>query len=332
MPHPILLALAACRSPERRAAIADARYDQYFAAGDYQRARVEARNAIRADEDQPLYWQKLARTELILGNPSGAFAAYSRVVELQRDNVEALEWLVQLAIAGRDDPDARKYLDSLMVLQPNNIKGRLAQGMLALRDTHTDDALKLADGVLADAPTVNDAAILKARVYDQLKQPENAIVGVGDADPEGGAERATAPAIARFLREDRQRGGHPEHLCSVVSAGTEPTSISSSSLRRCSTRRGRPGEAARIADQVRARHPHDVDTQLKVIAFDRDTAGQAVAMAELTKMAVTGDPTLKVALAGYLLEDKEPASARRLIEPLIVSGKSVQAGTMSKHS
>lgn len=322
----VLLALAACRSPERRAAIADARFDQYYAAGDFQRARVEARNAIRADEDVPLYWQKLARTELLLGNPSGAFAAYSRVVELQRDNVEALEWLVQLAIAGRDDPDARRYLDSLTVLQPNNIRGRLAQGTLALRDQHTDEALKIADGVLADAPTVNDAAILKARVYDQLKQPENAIAALEAQIAKAGPSVPLLQQLLGFYEQTDNEAGIRNTYVRLFRL--QPTNVDLQlEFARVLYSRGKPGEAARIADEVRAKHPGDVDTQLKVIAFDRDTAGQAVAMSELTRMAATGDPKLKVALAGYLLEDNEPASARRLVEPL-VAGKPVEADTV----
>jgi cellulose synthase operon protein C len=312
----LLLALSACRSPEQKAAIAEARYDGYFAQGDFPRARVEIRNAIRANEDVSGYWVKLGRLELVTGNLPGAYAAYSRALELQRDNREALQYLAQLAMAGGDFAEATQHANDLLVLAPGNVPARLVLGTIQARKKKPEEALRIANEILAEDATVDDAVILKASALEDLKRAPEAVAALEARWQAGGN---TVPILQRLL--DLYKKGDNEAGIRSTYARLFRLQPKNAAIQiefaRALWVRGATGESQAIIRRVQAQNAADPSIQLSVIQFWRDTAGQAVALAELQKVAAKGGIGVKTALAGYLLEAGEPVSAKRMLAPLI---------------
>jgi cytochrome c-type biogenesis protein CcmH/NrfG len=78
-----------CSSNEEKKATHFQKGEAYFDQGDYKSARLEYKNAIKADPEFTAAYLKLGETNLKLGHAQEAFSTYSRAVELDPDNTDA---------------------------------------------------------------------------------------------------------------------------------------------------------------------------------------------------------------------------------------------------
>ena len=83
LPLALVLALAACKTPQERAEAFLQSGIELVAEGDLDRAAVEFRNALQADETLYEARRELGKIFLSYNNTSGAFRHYIRVIEHQ---------------------------------------------------------------------------------------------------------------------------------------------------------------------------------------------------------------------------------------------------------
>lgn len=321
----LALGLAGCRSPQQRAAAAAQRADNYAAGGALQMAQLEMMRAVRLDEDEPAYWLSLARYNMRLGDVRGCYTAYQHVYELQRDNVEALEWLAELSVSGGRTDDAQTYLDALMVLQPNDPRGRVVQGEIALRSDHPDRALAAADAVLADDPHAGDAALLKASALEKMGHPDTAAAALeaqitGRNDPRQLLER-----LVELYSEAGDEAALERTYGRLLQIAPKDPEVALGYARALAAS-GQKGAALRAVGDIEARHADNSAAALGAIALLHDLSGQAAARAEAQRLAAA-HPALRGPLALYLLDDGDAEAARQVAAPA-VEGHAVGAGNV----
>lgn len=165
------LLLVACGSSVETAARAREDYQFALNAGDLVAARNAMLRAVQAKDDDAGLWLDLGRTQLNLGDISGAYYAYSRATELDRTNVEALQVLADVSVLAGKIREAERYADQLQLLQPGTPGPLTTKGFIDLARNKPDDAIGKADAVLAMRPFDVNASILKARAFSARSEP-----------------------------------------------------------------------------------------------------------------------------------------------------------------
>ncbi len=162
----LLLSLAACNSDPKAAArryVADG--NRYFARGQYREASILYRRALSRDLRSPDAWYRLGLVSARLGELPDARKDFSRAMELDPGNTDAVVQLgdLDLAFYLLNPPGGRVFLADL-----REITGRLLS-----KDARSFDGLRFS-GNIALAQNDTATAILKFQQANLVKpnQPD----------------------------------------------------------------------------------------------------------------------------------------------------------------
>jgi tetratricopeptide (TPR) repeat protein len=169
-----LLLLGGCSSSDARARDALGEYQTAAAANDTTGAREALLKLVQAKDDVPDYWVELGKLEASTGSYGDAYYAFGRAYELDRSNVDIVRAVTQLALRAGDLPSALKHADELEVLAPGDPWPKLAKGWAAISESHFDQAIAAADGILANSPYDPSAIVLKGRGLIGLNRYDDA--------------------------------------------------------------------------------------------------------------------------------------------------------------
>ena len=103
----------------------------YFEREQYREALLEFQNVAQLDPKDANSHYRLALTYLKLGgttNLQGAFAEFSRTVELDKTNQDAHLKLGELFLLGNEPAKAREQADMVLISAPNNTAGLILKG------------------------------------------------------------------------------------------------------------------------------------------------------------------------------------------------------------
>ena len=103
----------------------------YFDKQQYREALLEFQNVAQLDPKDAGSHYRLALTYLKLGgatNLQGAFAEFSRTVELDNTNQDAHLKLGELFLLGNEPAKAREQADMVLISAPNNTEGLILKG------------------------------------------------------------------------------------------------------------------------------------------------------------------------------------------------------------
>jgi predicted Zn-dependent protease len=166
--------LPACSSSDARAQDALGSYQAAAAANDLVGARKALLELVRAKDDVPDYWIELGKFDASAGDYNSAYYAFTRAYELDRNNVDVLRAVTQLALRTGDLASAESHADELALVAPDDPWPKLTKGWAAVTESHFDQALGAADSILANAPFDPSATVLKARALLGLGRQDEA--------------------------------------------------------------------------------------------------------------------------------------------------------------
>jgi cytochrome c-type biogenesis protein CcmH len=154
-------------------------------------ASLEARLANNPEDVES--WKMMGRTQLSLGNFSGAAEAYEKAMSLEGGQVA--QTLVDLAVAilNRDQTPiegrAANLIDNALALEPNNPSALFYSGLAAANRGDTDTAAGRWEILLGLNPPENIRGALEQRIAEWRGEPAPATV---DVAPETESEAANA--------------------------------------------------------------------------------------------------------------------------------------------
>ena len=166
--------MSGCTSSDARAKDALIAYQAASAANDVIGARQALLRLVRAKDDVPDYWVELGKLQASTGNFSDAYYAFTRAYELDRSNVDILRAVTELALRSGDIGLAQSHAEELEVLSPGDPWVKLTNGWDAFTQSHFDEAIADADGILANTPYSSPAIVLKARALVSLGREDAA--------------------------------------------------------------------------------------------------------------------------------------------------------------
>lgn len=199
----LFLLIAACSSPEERAAESAREALSYLQQNRIAEARLAITEAIEDTDDVADYHIIRGRIEFSDDALENAFAAYNQALALEATSQEALLAVSQLGLQIGRLRESLKATDRLLVINPNQESALLNRGLHALIARDFETANEKADRLLTADQNNEGGTVLKARASFLAGSPETAIKILSDyaeKKPNTSAVALTRLEIYRALR------------------------------------------------------------------------------------------------------------------------------------
>jgi tetratricopeptide (TPR) repeat protein len=312
----VLVALAACGSPDEKAAKAVARFEVRYAQRDLYGARVEIKRALAIRDDIAEYWNKLGRVELGSSHYLPAYSAYTRALELEPENAEALQAVAELSYSGGKPDDAAKYAGKMLAREPRNLRMLFVKGSVDYDHGDYDAARQIAASMLGVDPRNEGGAILMSRARFAQGETAPAIDQIGKAIAEQGESVPKLVVLLDFYRGlndadgvDRTYGRLAIHDPQSVELGIEHA--------REMYEFERPERALQVVDLILRSHPGDDAAQQQVIDLWTALGPDVVGMDQIRHVAAAGTDRTRIALAKLAVDQRRPAEAMAMLRPYL---------------
>lgn len=185
-----LMTISGCSSSSETANEYAATASALFDAGNYPAARLAISKANAARDDVAEQWALQGRIDLALNTPVNAYQAYSRVLDLDATNQEALQIVAEVGYQVGRLRDAESAADRLLVLNPSATRAMLIKGLIVLEKRRLPEAAQYAERILALNSGDEGGIVLNARTMAlsgnaeaalQLLRDSRATISPGDA-------------------------------------------------------------------------------------------------------------------------------------------------------
>ncbi|MBL8200249.1 MAG: tetratricopeptide repeat protein [Chromatiales bacterium] len=321
------LLLVACGSPEKRAADYIAKAQEFYDAGDYVKARLEAQNAAQVEPKNAQARYLLAEIAEQQQEYQQMFGHLMVVVDEDPNNVEARLKLGTLYFLGQSWDEAAKQSTELMKLAPNDARIHLLQARVLIQQGDREGGIAEIDTALKLDPDNVDAILLKAA----SNAIENLDTGIATLD--AAIERLPADKT-RQLRELRVIMFSQGKRLDQVETGLRELSEDfpeeqgyQFQLAQFYASQGRMAEADSLLRKVTELDPKNADKQLGYVQFLASQRDVDKAEAAL-KTFIEQNPDagkLRVALGELYESTDRPVDARKAYAALAErSPKSVE--------
>lgn len=181
------LLLTACGGADARRGGHMERGREYFEQGNYEKARVEFRNALQMSPQDSDARFMTARTTEKLGNVNEAARLYQATLEQNPDHTEALAALGRLYVFSGMAEKAKELVEKGLAKHPDDADLLTVRGAARIQLKDADGAMADAEKALQVKPNDENAAALLASLYRQKGDPTKAaelIKGVLEKKPD----------------------------------------------------------------------------------------------------------------------------------------------------
>lgn len=218
------VALAACSSPEDKAAAHVERARELMAAGEYAQAKLEAKSAAQILPKNAAAQLLLAKLAWRDGDYSAAFPHLQMAVESEPGLIEARLRLGDLYLAAGDIKSAQGELDAAARLAPDSAGTHLLAGRLLIAQNENAAGEAEIDAALAADPTLVDAINIKASLLSgrgdnaaALAVLERGIEGTKGAD-----QQVMRDSRLKFFRATGQKEAYEAGLEAMIREARDP--------------------------------------------------------------------------------------------------------------
>lgn len=323
------LALAGCGRGATKAGQLEAQADQLIAAGNLVVGAELLQRAVGYEGNDPNRWVKLGRARRDLRQPNQAVEAFQQAFDLDPTNIEAMQNLAVLYISGHRYDAAKRIVDPLLTLNPDDPAGLLASGAIAYYEERYDDANALADRLTRLAPNSREGPLLKAHV---LEKTGKAAEGARLLETELKA-MPDDPELAAELLELYQSVGSVDGVrrTAILLARLKPDDprYQLESLRAYQAQ-GNVAKREEVSAYIAGRYRHNPSVlgalaDFWVKALPRDDAARRI-----EGVSGAADNTTRAALAGRLIGLGAFDAAGRMLGP--IAGEAVRSDTVDLHA
>jgi predicted Zn-dependent protease len=312
------IVLASCLSAQEKAQQLTATAAALFNIGRYGDARTTLLRAIAKRDDSPDEWLLLARTELQLSHPYEALNAYTRLLELEATNPEALQMTGELAFQLGRYREAITAADRMLSLNPGATRAMLVKGLVALDQRHLPEAQAAADAILKISPNDEYAAVLKGRVL-AIGHDYAAAVKVIEATPE--AQRTEA-SIATLIEIYRSTGDSKQLIATMSQLVSKRPKDTGLNLEYAQTlyKAGENARARSVLMTLINDHPDDYGLVSQVSDLWTESDRDAIGPDDLARIVAHGSTVTRIGVARYLQATGRSSSAEDVLRTPALSG------------
>lgn len=157
--------MTGCRSPEekKQAYVSNGRYllDQK----EYQKAKVELKNALQIDPEFIQGYLLLATAEKMTGEYQNAYQSLSKAVELDPDCSEARVMLGKLLLGHRVLGKAMVQAETVLHKEPDNLRAKRLKAKILFAETNYKKACTVLEEVRKSGGATPDLYLMLAEIY-----------------------------------------------------------------------------------------------------------------------------------------------------------------------
>lgn len=313
-----LVAMAGCGGPLERQARHEKRAQEYLAAGQLDKARVEFRNALQLAPNNSRLRYENGLVEERLGNVRAAAGFYGGAIESNSDNIEARAHLATMMLLAGLPDEALKQVNPGLAKHPDDVGLLIVHAnALALKNDRTA-ALEEAQRTLALSHNSEDAITSLAGIQIGAKRLDDALKLVQDAlghNPQSVTLRRVAVEVC-VQRKDPACAEH--ELLELVKLQPHEK-LFRLQLAQVYARTDQLDDSERTLRAAIHDIPGDSELKTELVEFLWSRRGHDVAEAELQKM-ITAAPkeyALRLTLASFYEQSHDLARAEAEYRDLI---------------
>lgn len=327
----LLVALAACSSPEEKVAGFNRRAEALLQKGDLTKARIEFQNALQIDRKSIAALMGLGELAERGREWGKSYALYSQVAELDVKNVPARIKLGKLTLASGQLDKALELSDATVALNADDpaVLAFRAGVFLKLQDTKA--AINLANRALEKDRTNVDAHVVLAserllagdgagavNYLDRVLQNDERNVGVQLIKVQALEKVALLDSAEQVLRR-------------LTTLFPEESSYRYMLVKFYLTH-GMQGKAEAEQRAILAAKPDSLDAKLELVRFVAGVRGLPAAALELESMVASQpkDLDLKLALAQMRMDQKRADEAVAIWKDVIAAGADSPVGIRAR--
>ncbi len=333
----ITVVLAACGSPEERAAAHLATAQELFDEGDYVNAKLEALNAAQIEPKDAAARYLLALIAGKDGDARGMLGHLQVAVEEDPDLVEARIKLGTLYVAGRAFELAIEQATAAMALAPDNPDAHILSARLFLYQEEAEQGMAEIDAALAlDSDNV-EAIGMKALIF-QENEPDKALNLLDEAisrlaDDESRSLRELKLVI---LSNHERTQDLEQALLAMIgdAADQDENAVYQASLARFYREQGQLDKAENMLRDLAAAASEDagVDARLDVVQFLAEVETPETA-ADALQVFIDADPAnqqLMLALGDLYLSNNQNDAAVSIYQEVAALDPASEAGLQAR--
>lgn len=212
----LVAGLAACDSAPQKAARYLERGKALYQAGDYQKARLELKNALQINPKDVDALFLLARDQEKLNNWRQAASGYQRVIELSPRHAQAELRLARIYLLANLPDRAAKLVDQAAKTRPEDPVVYTLRGALAAKRGDVAAAEKDAKVALQHDPNELDATMLLASLYVKTAKYQDATALLNGGIHAHPDDIALHLALADVFEHEKNTAGTVAQLQEVV--------------------------------------------------------------------------------------------------------------------
>jgi cellulose synthase operon protein C len=328
-----LLLLSACTPPEQKAKAYNESGQAYLDKGDFVRAALEFRNALKIKQDYADAWFGMAQVEQNNKNWNAVAGDLNKVLELDPKHLKARSALARLLLLGSNAQEALKIVDVGIGQNPLDASLLALKAAILLKMGNKEEAIREANRSLqlnaksidalmvlaSERLLVNDTAASKVQLDKGLAIEPNAIalhlfaLALAEKNNDVAAQEASLRKIISI--EPAQRGYQRALVSFFIAQKRYP-------------------DAEAELRSIAVANPEDVSANLDVVKFMLTFPGKGsdAAVAELLGLIATGKqaPAYKSALAQLMFELGKGDEATTILRELIAKEGITEAGIAAR--
>jgi tetratricopeptide (TPR) repeat protein len=321
-----LVTLSACSDPQERAASYYASGQAFLEKGDYARAAVEFRNALKIKEDYADAWFAMAKVEEKAKAWNRVAGNLQRTLEINPKHHEAIRMLTEVYLNNGNIDGAMKQANAALAINPKDDQILALRGAAFARQAKMTEALADANAALAINPTHGGALLLLAA--DRLRKNElkAALEFIDKGIAANPRDASLLIARLSILERENDVKGQEVVLKQLIEGFPEVREYRQALLTYY-VRNNRSDDAEREIRALAQAEPKNAEKQLDVVRFLRQTKGVEAARDELKKLAASDAnvATFKIVLAQLEAGEGNSAVAVGILGEVIASeGTSVK--------
>lgn len=177
----MIFAIMGCSSKEERRDSLIANAKKLEQADKCPEAKIEARNALKLDPNATEAYLVLAKCAMKEQNWRDAFGSFSRALELEPENPDAMEQLSRLFLMANEVEKAKELSEKLLAVDPSSVNYRIIRAGVAIREKQLAQSIRMLKEILSEQPHHEEAVVGLATAYMDNGQLDEARALVSDA-------------------------------------------------------------------------------------------------------------------------------------------------------
>jgi len=330
------LAIAACSSKADRIESGLRKGAELLSQGSLDKASVEVRNVLQIDPKNAQAFYIAGQVEDSRFNLRGAYANYTKVIELKPDHVQAKLGLARLHLMVGETAEADQLIDSVLATDVANLRALTLKAVSTGRQGHGAEALAEAARIQSTGqPLLAESSLLLAGIYVNAKDYAQALKVLDQA-------LAAEPRNIQLLQMAAEVASAPEGDPALAprAAGyfKTATNVAPKNVELWNAwavahiRRKELDQAEAVLREAVRLDPDDSARTLSVLGFLARFRGADVAEKEFERAIESHpkDTALRFAQAELLASQNRGDDVKRVLDGIVSLGKDAPSGLTAR--